>query len=167
MAVQTRAPATTTAPLLAGAGFADAYAVTVEGTALDAMAAAELVFSRSPRWIKALLAARNRLGAAIGLKGADDAAIFNGAPADNRRRVGVFPVVSETPNRVVLGFDDWHLDFRVVVDVSTPAADRQQVTATTLVRTDNLTGRAYLALIIPFHRLIVRTLLARAARPRV
>jgi Protein of unknown function (DUF2867) len=39
------------------------------------------------------------------------------------------------------------------------------VIATTLVRTHNWVGRAYLAVIMPFHRVIVRTMLAQAARP--
>jgi hypothetical protein len=39
------------------------------------------------------------------------------------------------------------------------------VTATTLVRTHNLVGRLYLLVITPFHRVIVRTMLAQAARP--
>jgi len=39
----------------------------------------------------------------------------------------------------------------------------QRVTATTLVLTHNLLGRSYLAIILPFHRLIVRTLLRRVA----
>ena len=84
---------------------------------------------------------------------------------EDRGRIGFFPVVSETADRVVLGFDDWHLDFRVVVDVSALGADRQQVTTTTLVRTHNWIGRVYLALILPFHRVIVRTMLAQAGRP--
>ncbi len=165
MSVQALAPEDTTAPLLVGAGFADAYRLIVDGPALNATAAAQRVFARTPRWISALLAARNRLGAAIGLKGAGETAFDSDLPLEKRRRIGFFPVVSETQNRVVLGFDDWHLDFRVVVDVTSLAADRQQVTATTLVRTHNRTGRAYLAVIIPFHRVIVRTLLAQAARP--
>jgi Protein of unknown function (DUF2867) len=39
------------------------------------------------------------------------------------------------------------------------------VTATTMVRTHNWVGRAYLFFIMPFHRVIVRTMLAQAARP--
>jgi hypothetical protein len=74
--------------------------------------------------------------------------------------IGMFPVVSETPKRLVAGFNDAHLDFRVVVDVTTVKAG-QQITATTLVRTHNRLGRAYLAAILPFHRLIVRSLLRR------
>jgi hypothetical protein len=164
MPVQALAPEITTAPLLAGAGFADAYQLIVSGPAFDAAAAARRVFARTPRWIAALLALRNRLGAVIGLKGTDETLSDGGAPSEKRRRIGFFPVVSETPGRVVMGFDDWHLDFRVVVDVLSLGADRQQVTTTTLVRTHNWTGRAYLAFITPFHRVIVRTMLAQAAK---
>ena len=78
------------------------------------------------------------------------------------RTVGIFPVLSETPGRLVAGFDDRHLDFRVVVDVAS-SSDGQRVTATTLVLTHNRLGRAYLAIILPFHRLIVRSMLRRVA----
>jgi Protein of unknown function (DUF2867) len=112
-----------------------------------------------------LLALRNRLGAVIGLKGTDETPFEASLPADKRRRIGFFPIVSQAQDRVVLGFDDWHLDFRVVVDVLPLSADRQQLTATTLVRTHNGTGRAYLAFIMPFHRAFVRAMLAQAAKP--
>ncbi len=71
-------------------------------------------------------------------------------------------MLSETPERLVAGFDDHHLDFRVVVDV-TASGRGQQVTATTLVRTNNWLGRIYLAIILPFHRLVVRALLRQVA----
>ena len=163
MSVQALAPDATTAPLLADADFADAYRLIVKGPALDATAAAQRVFSRTPRWVSALLALRNRIVATIGLKRTDEAAFDESLPAEHRRRIGFFPIVSEAPDRIVMGFDDWHLDFRVAVDVLSLAADRQQVTATTLVRTHNWVGRSYLALIMPFHRAVVRTMLAQAA----
>ena len=71
--------------------------------------------------------------------------------------IGLFPIVSETSDRLVAGFNDKHLDFRVVVDVATGAI--RHVTATTLVKTHNWLGRTYLAVITPFHRLIVPPLL--------
>jgi hypothetical protein len=76
--------------------------------------------------------------------------------------IGIFPVVSETPNLLVVGLNDKHLDFRLVVDVATSGGARN-VTATTLVKTHNQLGRTYLAIILPFHRLIVRTLLRQFA----
>jgi len=138
--------------LLAGAQFVDAYRVAVEGGTLDARKAAEKMFARGPRWIEALTRLRNLIVAPFGLKTSG-----KGEPAAGGM-IGLFPVVSETPQRLIAGFNDHHLDFRVVVDVAT-AADGQQVTTTTLVRTHNRFGRTYLAVIMPFHRLISRTLL--------
>jgi hypothetical protein len=143
--------------LLPGAQFVDAYSVAVDDAALDARHAAERMFSRSPRWIDALLALRNCLVAPFGLK--------RGAPtgAGTPETIGIFPVVSETADRLVAGFNDRHLDFRVVVDV-VGADSSRQVTATTLVLTHNLLGRTYLAIILPFHRLIVPAMLRQVAR---
>jgi hypothetical protein len=76
-------------------------------------------------------------------------------------RIGLFPVISSTPERVVLGFNDSHLDFRLVIDVATLGELRRQVIVTTLVQTHNWLGRTYLAIVMPFHRRIVPAMLAR------
>ena len=49
-----------------------------------------------------------------------------------------------------------------MIDVAAESAG-QQVTATTLVRTNNWLGRSYLTLILPFHRLVARALLKQVA----
>jgi Protein of unknown function (DUF2867) len=150
------APDVDTAVLLAGAQFADAFRIAVDGAPLDARVAAQRMMGRSPRWVESLLSLRHALVAPFGLK-------TSGAGEKSAGGlIGIFPVLSETPDRLVAGFDDYHLDFRVVVDV-TASGQRQQVTATTLVRTHNWLGRAYLAIILPFHRLVVRTLLRQVA----
>jgi hypothetical protein len=156
MKVQTVRPDADTTALLAGAQFSDAFRVTVEDAALDSRRATQRMFGHPPRWIRALLALRDCLVTPFGLKTSDP----NGrASADI---IGIFPVLSETPARLVAGFDDRHLDFRVVVDVAIVGSG-QQVTATTLVLTHNWLGRVYLAAILPFHRLIVRSLLRHVA----
>jgi Protein of unknown function (DUF2867) len=142
--------------LLAGAQFVDAYSIAVDDGKLDARHAAERMVMRQPRWAEALLTLRNILVTPLGLK-------TSGASRTMpREMIGIFPIVSETPGQLVAGFNDSHLDFRFVVDVAT-SGDRQQVTATTLVLTHNLLGRTYLALILPFHRLIVRAMLRQVA----
>jgi hypothetical protein len=144
--------------VLAGAQFADAFRVTVSDASLDARTAAVRMFSRNPRWVQTLLDLRNMLVAPFGLKtsGADD--------ASTRGMIGLFPVLSETPQRLVAGFDDHHLDFRVVVDVS-PVNGGREVTATTLVLTHNWVGRAYLTIILPFHRRIAKTIIGQVCEP--
>ncbi|MEA2868166.1 MAG: hypothetical protein QOE39_2881 [Bradyrhizobium sp.] len=141
-----------TGTLLAGAQFSDAFSVAVKGAALDARQAAQRMLGRSPRWIEVLLALRDTLVTPFGLK-------TSGSTEKNfADRIGIFPVLSETPDRLVAGFNDSHLDFRVVIDVAT-SGQGQRVTATTLVLTHNLLGRVYLAIIQPFHRLVVRSML--------
>ena len=152
MKVHAVEPNIDTGELLAGAQFGDAFRVTVDGTALNARQAAEKMLARWPRWIESLLALRNRMVAPFGLK---TPVPGKTKPVDS---IGIFPVISETPDRLVAGLDDKHLDFRIVVDVAS-SGQGQDVTATTLVRTHNLLGRVYLATIMPFHRLIVRALL--------
>jgi hypothetical protein len=151
-------PDTNTAPLLSGAQFADAFRMDVEGAHLDARHAAVLMTSRSPRWVEALTQLRNLLVAPFGLKTSGE--------TENPRRetIGLFPVLTETPDRMVAGFNDKHLDFRIVVDVVPPgSASSQQVTLTTLVKTHNRFGRAYLAVILPFHRRIAPAMLRKIA----
>jgi hypothetical protein len=61
---------------------------------------------------------------------------------------------------VVLGFDDRHLDFRIVIDVRQDRPSGQTLSVMTLVHRNNLFGRLYLATVMPFHRLIVRRMLS-------
>jgi hypothetical protein len=150
--VEDVAPQVDIEPLLPGAQFMDAYRLEVDGEKLDARKAAERMMARAPRWVDLLLALRNIIVAPLGLK----------TSGEDRRTprdiIGIFTVVSDTPERLVAGFNDKHLDFRVVVDVAT-SGQRQSVTATTLVLTHNWLGRTYLTVIMTFHRLVVRAML--------
>ena len=155
MRVDEVTPQVDSAALLAGAQFVDAFRIVTTRPDLDARHATEAMVARQPRWIEWLLAIRNLLVAPLGLK-------TSGATGRSARNmIGIFPVVSETPERLVAGFNDKHLDFRLIVDVA-PAGPARSVTATTLVLTHNWLGRAYLAVILPFHRLIVPAMLRKA-----
>ncbi|QAU43903.1 DUF2867 domain-containing protein [Bradyrhizobium guangzhouense] len=144
--------------VLAGAQFIDAFRVGVGGAQLSAREACTRMVVHGPRWVDVLTRLRNILVKPLGLKTSGE-----GAPAPHGM-IGLFPVLSETPERLIAGFDDYHLDFRVVVDVAGEAADRR-VTLTTLVRTNNLLGRTYLALIVPFHKLVARSMMGDIAEP--
>ncbi|PDT88502.1 hypothetical protein CO669_19030 [Bradyrhizobium sp. Y36] len=144
--------------VLAGAQFIDAFRADVGATSVSAREACTRMVLHGPRWVDALTRLRNILVKPFGLKTSGD-----GAPAPHGM-VGLFPVLSETPERLIAGFDDYHLDFRVVVDVAGDAADRR-VTLTTLVRTNNLLGRAYLSLIVPFHKLVARSMMGCIVEP--
>lgn len=120
MSVQVANPDVDAGRLLAGAQFVDAYVLTIQDPALDARGAAERMFATLPPWISGLMAVRNFIVSPFGLQ--------TSAPRPNGKRdvVGFFPVISQSPDRIVTGFDDKHLDFRVVVDIA-PVADTRRV----------------------------------------
>lgn len=130
------------AAFLPGFHFADTYAIAAPA-GIDAIEAKQRIIASTPAWVNALMVLRNRL---VGL------ASLKTAP------ISEFPVIAETPESVVLGFDDSHLDFRIVVWL--PEATRE-LSLTTIVRTHNRFGRLYLRLIMPFHRLIARRMTER------
>lgn len=112
---------------------------------------------RRPAWIRWLMALRNLVVLPFGLKtGPTD------IPA-GQEQIGFFPLLDESPSTVVLGLDDRHLDFRLLVEVGELGGGRQSISATTFVATHNLLGRAYLSIVMPFHRIIVPAMLSRVA----
>lgn len=154
MHVHAVAPEVGIGKILAGCQFIDAFSVTVADINLDARRAAERMVGHMPRWARVLLKMRDVLVAPFGIRTATSI-----SAAD---RIGIFPVVSETPQRLIAGLDDRHLDFRLFVDVA-PAGAQLRVTATTVVLTHNRLGRTYLAMVMPFHKLIVRSMLRQIA----
>lgn len=152
------APDVDAATVLAGAQFIDAFRAEVGATQLSAREACTRMVLHGPRWIDALTRLRNILVTPFGLKKSGEGAYAPGG------LIGLFPVVSETPERLVAGFNDYHLDFRIVVDVAGEATLRH-VTVTTLVKTNNLLGRTYLTLITPFHKLVARSMMGCIAKP--
>lgn len=142
-------------PALPGADWADCFEVTVSGSGLAAEIAARLAFEQMPKWVGGLMALRNLMVRPFGLQGDPDAAAA-GAP-----RVGMFPIVSNDPDEIVLGFDDRHLDFRIVVQTEALNHQQTSVRMMTLVERHNRLGRMYLAVIMPFHKLIVASTLSR------
>ena len=143
------------AALLPGANFVDAFAIDLPTRNLDARTAAERALGHTPRWVSLLMRLRDGIVRPFGIT------TSNAISAPDR--IGIFPVLSQTPTQLVAGFDDGHLDFRVVIGV-TPRRSGMRATATTLVLTHNRLGRTYLGLILPFHRLVVRSMLDQLRR---
>ena len=146
--------------LLPAPVFADAYQTVFRAPALDTCQASREIFdSPPPAWVNALMSLRNRIVEPFGLK-----AGLRHSTAAAQQHIGIFPVLAESPQEMLLGLDDRHLDFRLAVSVQAGTAGGQQITVTTVVHTHNLLGRVYLAAILPFHRLIARSMLDRAAK---
>lgn len=147
---------------LPGVDFSDAFSGVTLRSPVTALEAANAAFDEPPPLVAGLMAARNRIVSVFGLKTPESPRDSAGLP-----QAGIFPILSQTPQELVLGLDDKHLDFRIWVSVRPrPAGEGggNQVVMATLVRHNHLSGRIYLATIMPFHKLLSRMMLARGLR---
>ncbi|WP_234848948.1 DUF2867 domain-containing protein [Sinorhizobium medicae] len=143
-----------------GADLVDAFATTFRaGIPRDPDAVARAILDRPAWWVRCLLAARDMIVARFGLKTTGD--LQRNARASGS--IGFFPVLSRSENELVLGVDDRHLDFKVSILLFWEEENDFKVVVTTVVHCHNILGRAYLRLIRPFHVLVVRSNLNRAA----
>lgn len=136
---------------------ADAFAIALpDGVLQNPEILARFLFAAQPAWIGHLMQLRDTLVAGFGLKTARQLTVASG------RRVGIFRIYETHADEIILGEDDKHLDFRVSV-LLRPGATSPQLVVSTVVQCHNLLGRAYITLIAPFHRRVVRAHLQRAA----
>ena len=144
-------------PAMPDADWADAFVITVHQPNLTPHDAAHHVMASTPAWYNWLLGLRNIIVKPLGLKTSLDT-----LGDDKIETVGVFPLISEDDQSVVLGLDDHHLNFRIVFETEPLDDDHTLVRSITLVRRNNALGRAYLCAVMPFHNKIVPAMLNSA-----
>ena len=123
--------------------FLDCYSVQSN---LSPRQAAEII-TNFPGWARFLVRIRNAVTSKFGL-------LSDGPEAADK--VGFFPIESENNRELIAGFDDKHLNFRVSV-----ISQDGRVFLSTWVHPNNIGGKIYLRVILPFHILISRNALAR------
>ncbi|WP_297342106.1 DUF2867 domain-containing protein, partial [Pseudophaeobacter sp.] len=127
---------------LEGVNWADAYEFSPVSEQFDALEAARVMFEKDPPlWVRCLNGTRNRIVGLFGIK--------PGQISIDEKTGGAFPLLSRSEDVVVYGFDDWHLNFRVVIQIHDVNSGRA-VRLTTLVRRKNGFGYGYIFLITPF-----------------
>jgi len=152
------------AALYPGADLLDAYAISLPANASrDIQRLARSLVGKPAPWISMLMRLRDGIVAKFGVKTSKQIRAQGAKSAAGQ--INFFTVRSISPTEVIFGEDDSHLDFRssvLVRDMGNGAA--RELVSTTVVHCHNMTGRAYLAVIKPFHHLIVRSNLRRTAR---
>ncbi|CAE6825837.1 DUF2867 domain-containing protein [Paraburkholderia aspalathi] len=145
---------------------ADAYAVRLPDNAIDdPELLARFMFAHQARWIAKLLGLRDALVARLGLKTSKQLRIAN--PPGSRDRVDFFRIYARSAREIILGENDSHLDFRLSIlqqTRDTHEGSARYLILSTVVHCHNGLGRFYILAIAPFHRLVVRSTLRRAAR---
>lgn len=141
-----------------GADLADAYAIRLPpDSSRDIEVLTRFMLGDEAPWLRFLMGVRDTVVAGFGLK--TSAALRKASLGGDPDRVYIFRVYAVAEDEMTLGEDDKHLDFRLSV-----LRRSDDIVVTTVVHCHNLLGRAYLALITPFHRLVVKSILRRAAR---
>ncbi|WP_338525119.1 DUF2867 domain-containing protein [Pseudomonas batumici] len=154
---------------LPGASFIDSQCVEVDNTERTALRHALNLMSMTPAWIDNLMVLRNRLVQLFGLKDLGhltrvDLSRDDASYGENDR-VGIFTLIANRPDEVVLADKDKHLDVYLTLNRSaaTPEGTRT-LTLSTVVRTHNLLGKLYMLPVGPFHRMIVPITLRNISR---
>jgi len=157
------------AAYLPGAYFHDSWAITAEDPSLSALGQFLRALLATPPWVNKLMSIRNNAVSALGLKNLGTLSQLDQAkPASAYKpgdRVGIFTLIANAPDEVLLGDKDKHLD--VVLSVH-KAVDlnrgRVLVTVTTVVHVHNWLGRLYMLPVTPMHRVIAPTVLKAVGR---
>lgn len=125
------------------------------------------IFGRTPALVKTLMQLRNWLVAPFGVSGPTWRAMSQ--PADPARKYAVgetirgWKIIDLSDDEILAGMDDTHLNFIVSVRRDRRPEEQARVTLSTAVVINNSIGRVYLAVILPFHRIIVARLMSSAA----
>jgi hypothetical protein len=140
----------------------DAFRVRVDPARFPNVDAFARAFGRRPpAWIRAALRARDAVVGLVGLKKASDAPVDDDGPLEIGAFVGIFRIIQRRENEILAGEDDLHLDFRVSL-LYERAGDEAFVTVSTVVRFNNVLGRAYFLPVRPVHGLIVPAMIRSA-----
>lgn len=154
---------------LEGADFHDAWAIDATDPSLSALGQFLKAVQSTPRWVNACMNLRNRAVQLVGLKNLGELSEINPAKpdADYRPgdRVGIFTLFENTPDEVLLGDSDKHLDVVLSVHCARPAGQPVRVTVTTVVHTKNWLGKLYMLPVKPMHRLISPSVLRASGMP--
>ncbi len=149
--------------LYSTATFIDAYAINLSGNAsLDIDRMARGAVSNPSTWFRLALKFRDRIMSMFGIKSYQEVGIR--LVDRNADVIGFMPVLSRSDDEIIMGERDRHLDFRVSLLVRQRPGLSPEIVATTIVSCHNLLGRAYLKIILPGHRIVMRASLQKAAQ---
>lgn len=152
---------------LAGAYFHDCHTIAVPDRDQSALSFFLTALTSTPSWVNSLMSLRNKMAELAGLKNLGGFGEFNLSKPDSAyrpgERVGIFTLISNSPDEALLGDSDKHLDVILSVCKQRPNADGGAcVAVTTVVHVHNLLGRLYMLPVRPLHKLIAPAVLSRA-----
>lgn len=113
-----------------------------------------------PQWVDSLFKLRDILVKPFGIQGGSDG---NKQELEKSIRAGgtykFMSISAKSDKETILCASDKHLVMYLSIKIKELNEGNKQVTASTLVKFNNLLGRAYFFIIYPFHCIIVKTML--------
>lgn len=157
------------ANLAVGASFIDCRQVLANDPERTAMRHLLNLMSQTPAWIDRMMGLRNRVVQLFGLKDLGRLTHIDLTRADEDYRpddrVGIFTLVAQAPDEVLVVDRDKHLDVYLSLNrLPLTAEGLRPVVLSTVVHPHNLLGRLYILPVAPFHRLIAPMTLANINR---
>lgn len=116
-------------------------------------------FALMPKWITNLMRIRNKIVSPFGLKTTKKPSEVLLNSIKEGKKAGIFTIYKITDNEIIAGDKDKHLDFIVSV-----FKEDEKIVLSTLVQFNNLFGKIYMTIIIPFHKLVVKAMLKNAIK---
>ena len=116
-------------------------------------------FFSPPKSVKILMGIRNSLVSVVGLKTGYSSERIKPSVLKSGSQIGLFEIASLTPDSALIGADDSHLNFRIVMNI------RDNIlSCRTQVHFNNALGRVYFSFVKPFHKLVVPAMLNSSIR---
>jgi Protein of unknown function (DUF2867) len=149
------------------AHFADCFIAPNPWPERSAMELFMKTVGNTPSWVNVLMSLRNRIVGLFGLKNlgalGDVRAVTDYRIGD---RVGIFTLLFQAENEVILGDLDKHLEVRVSVRKMQSDSGTALLAVSTAVHEHNALGKIYMFFVGPIHKLIVPAMLRRAGEVR-
>lgn len=139
--------------------FSDKHSIDCDVGELSALTVYVEMSKITPRWIDHLMRLRNAIVSVVGIKDLGTLSAVQDIDTDNitvGERVGIFTLIANEQDKVMLSDKDKHLDVVVTLEID---RNNHQIALTTAVSVHNLLGRLYLLPVIPAHKVIVPALL--------
>jgi Protein of unknown function (DUF2867) len=150
--------------LIEGAFFHDSYRAPLSYARAGVVEIFFAIFGHHPKWMKVVLVLRNRLASCFGLAVPTTAEIMRPQVKvgyNVGEKIGPWPIFHLSDTELVAGRNNRHLDFRLSV-LKEASGGSSSAVVSTVCTTHNSFGKAYLVIVIPFHKWGVRRLMSRA-----
>lgn len=152
--------------LISGSDFHDQHGIDFNYNSMSALEIYEKLISITPRWVNALMLARNKIVSLLGLKNLGSLGDMKGLDINLVKegdRLGIFTLTHLTDNEVILNDTDKHLHVNLSVRKICDEGGKR-ILVTTIVKNHNKFGALYMVFVKPVHKLIVPVMLSKFSR---